>query len=385
MSLADFIVANLEPILDEWEAFARSLPPGQRLSSNVLRQDAERMLRFVAADMKSAQTPEQQVQKSRGQASSAGGTGGASAARDIGFRRQSEGFGLLQLVGEYRVLRASVIRLWTQSTGSEEDAPRAELVRFNESIDQMLGESVERFVERMDRSRELLLTVLGHDLRNPLSAISLSGAALVRSDLEPREHDMAMTVVRSSERMQAMVFDLLDFTRTRLGAPPTIRPERCDLCQLVQNIVEELRAAHPSQSLSVHCSGDGVGHWDQQRIERLISNLVANAIEHGDRGSDVRVEVSGEDPNVVTFSVINRGPVIPVEQRQVIFDPFARVAGIVGDQDPVSGSLGLGLYIAKEIATAHGGTIEVASSDDAGTTFRVHLPRAARRLAAVDE
>jgi signal transduction histidine kinase len=373
MRLSDFILENLEPVLAEWEAFARSLPPGEEMSSKALRQDAERMLRAIAADMDLAQSDGERAKKPRGQLEPRT-PDRISAAHDIGFHRQSEGFNLQHVVAEYQMLRASVIRLWSQSLPKSEIAPNAELVRFNEALDQMLAESVQRFMRGMDRSRELLLAVLGHDLRNPLSAIAMSAEVLAKDpSLSEVQHRRARMIVDSAHRMRKMTLDLLDFTRTRLGASLPLQCERCDLFLLGHTIVNEAKASPPDQSLWIDCIGNGEGYWDPQRVEQLAANLLANAIEHGDRDSEVRVTISGE-PDYVTLAVHNQGPAVPPSQQRMIFDPFSRAAG--GSQRmPASGSLGLGLYIAKQIAAAHGGTIEVTSSDESGTTFQARLPR----------
>jgi hypothetical protein len=139
MKLAQFILDNVEPILTEWEAFAKSLPPGQKMNVAALRNDAERMLRFVAADMEAAQTEGQRAVKGRGQ-QAAGSED--SAAHDHGRLRHMQAFDLAQMISEFRALRASVIRLWSAQPGATSLATSSELIRFNEAIDQILAESV---------------------------------------------------------------------------------------------------------------------------------------------------------------------------------------------------------------------------------------------------
>jgi signal transduction histidine kinase len=176
--------------------------------------------------------------------------------------------------------------------------------------------------------------------------------------------------------MGQMVNDLLDFTRTRLGARLSITAERCDLGAICNGIAEELRIAHPDRPITVECYGDRAGQWDASRIEQLVSNLVGNAVQHGYRGTAVDITVDGNQAETVTVCVLNRGPAIPEWQRRSIFDPLTRgvdpEAEAEADQRT---SLGLGLYIAHEIASAHGGTIDLTSGELEGTTFRVVLPR----------
>jgi signal transduction histidine kinase len=375
MNLAHFILTNLEPILVEWEAFAKSLPAGVSMTPRALRDDAERMLRFVAADLATFQTVDEGIAKSHGHGEHLR-DGKQSAAHDHGLQRLADGFDLVQMVSEYRALRASVTRLWAQEVNAF-DHQALEMIRFNEAMDQILAESVERFTEKVGRDRDLFLAVLGHDLRNPLSTIKMGSALLLRSSaITARDYNSAVTISRSADRMGQMVHDLLDFTRTRLGARLPISAERCDLSTICDRIAEEMRTAHPDRSISVECDGDCAGQWDPSRIEQLVSNLVGNAVQHGYRGTAVAIILEGSQTETVTVGVLNHGPAVPESQRRSIFDPLTRGVDpeVQADADHRT-SLGLGLYIAREIASAHGGTIDVTSSEIEGTMFRVVLPR----------
>lgn len=183
MRLADFILANVEPILLEWERFARSLAPGSEMSVLALRDHAEDLLRVTARDMTSAQTLQQQSDKSKGRGG--GGTesdrlNGASA--DHALDRLGAGFNLNEVISEYRALRASVLRLWRETVQGADEQDLEDLTRFNESLDQSLAEAVRRFTNRVEESREMFLATLGHDLRAPLNAIMLSSQLLALSD-----------------------------------------------------------------------------------------------------------------------------------------------------------------------------------------------------------
>ena len=374
MRLSDFILTNIEAILGEWEAFAGSLPPGASMAPAALRNDAERMLRFIAADLETDQSDDEQVAKARGRGKQLP-EGEESAAHDHGLQRLADGFDLVQMVSEYRALRGSVTRLWAKEASLENQAK--EMIRFNESIDQILAESVERFTRKMGHDKDLFLAVLGHDLRNPLSTIQLGATVLQRSPaITARDHNTVQTIARSAERMRQMVHDLLDFTRTRLGARLPITANTCDLSLLCQGIAAEFRTAHPDRTISIATQGDCRGQWDEARIQQLISNLLGNAIQHGYRGTDIGIVVNGTDADAVTVGIRNRGPVIAEWRRRLIFDPLVR--GVDPDTDAIDyqrTSLGLGLYIVHEIATAHGGSVTVTSDEVDGTTFRVELPR----------
>jgi signal transduction histidine kinase len=371
MRLAPFILDNIEPIMTEWEAFAKSLPPGHEMNSKALRNDAERMLRFVAADMDDAQTEDERAVKAKGEQEVGSED---SAAHAHGRMRLMQAFDLAQMVSEFRALRASVIRLWSAQPGATLPAPASELIRFNEAIDQILAESVNRYASDMERARELLLAVLGHDLRNPLSSIRMSAEILTKTPLTPRQSDLTAGIIRASERMARMVHDLLDFTRTRLGAKLVVESGQCDLDAVCRTIAEEIRSGHPGRDVLVDSSGDCIGEWDRERMGQLVSNLVGNAVQHGDPHTPVKVRTEGDDHDSVTLVVENQGPAIPPDRRLNIFDPLNRLPKAT--QQGQGGSLGLGLYIAREIALAHGGSVELSSSDEAGTRFEVRLPRA---------
>lgn len=372
MRFSDFILGNIEPILAEWELFAKSLPPGQNMTSAALRNDAERMLRFIAADMESAQSEDERAVKGKGNKAFVGED---SAAHAHGRLRLLQAFDLAEMVSEFRALRASVIRLWSVQAGAVPLAASAELVRFNEAMDQILAESVQRYAREMERSRELLLAVLGHDLRNPLSSIRMSAEILARSDLTPGQSKYAAAILQASERMRRMVRDLLDFTRTRLGAKLLVAAQQCDLCAVCRDIAEEARSGHPDREVIVESSGDCVGHWDPERMAQLVSNLVGNAIQHGHQNTPVKITTAGGNSDWVTLVVKNQGPAIPLEHRSSIFDAMNRTSQ--ADHPAEAGSLGLGLYIAKEIALAHGGGLKLLYSDESGTAFEARLPRGA--------
>lgn len=373
MRLGDFILTNVEPILVEWEEFARGLPPGSVMDVVALRDHAEEILRVTARDMASSQTAQQQTEKSRGH----GGGGTESvrldrASNEHAIARLSSGFNLIEVVSEYRALRASVLRLWGQSVRTADENDLQDLTRFNESMDQSLAEAVKSYTERVDQSRELFLATLGHDLRNPLNAIVVSSELLARAGQLDEEHtQIASQMSGFAKVMTGMIDDLLDFTRTRLGGGMPVSAGRTDLRNLCRDVLEEFRAAHPHRPLSFDSSGDTTGEWDAARLRQVVSNLVANAIQYGGEATPVQVFARGEESEVVV-TVRNHGCPISSSALPTIFDPFVRASeGATKHRRGV----GLGLYIARQIVLAHGGTIVVTSDDSAGTVFTVSLPR----------
>jgi signal transduction histidine kinase len=378
MRLSPFIVANRTAIIDEWQAFASTCTPASSaMDVTGLRDHASEMLLVIAKDLDTAQSRQEQAEKSKGQAPDAPG-GHATAAEEHGAGRAASGFSMEQMVSEYRALRASVIRLWTRNQGTLGPEEIEDLTRFNEAIDQALAESVQRYGENLDSSKEMFLAILGHDLRSPLGAIYTSAKFMLDTgDLQEPNRTLVSRVAGSSTRMVRMVGDLLDFTRGRLGGGIPVSREPASLGKIVHEVVDEVCSANPTRKFKVETRGDQQGDWDQARIAQALTNLVGNAVQHGSDTSTVAVDVSG-DEREVTIVIHNRGPAIPSDQLVGIFNPM-KVRGRTGE--PVAGgptdSLGLGLYIAERIVSAHAGTITVDSTETSGTTFTVRMPRSA--------
>ena len=382
MRLADFILANREPILAEWEAFARTCAPASgSMNIEALRDHANEMLRVIAADLATPQSPFAQAEKSKGRAR-VDDPAAPTAAGEHGAGRAVSGFTVEQMVAEYRALRASVIRLWTRAKGELVPADVEDLTRFNEAIDQSLAESVSRYNQDVEQAKELFLAILGHDLRLPLGAIYTSAKFMIETDeLEEPHRTLTTRIAGSAERTVDMVGELLDFTRGRLGGGIPVVREEMTLGRVVHDVVDEIRAAHPGRPIVVESRGELRGNWDAARLTQALGNLIGNAVEHGDASTRVTVEVRGEGGQAV-IAVHNRGVVIPAEELIGIFNPMkARRAPQKAAARGPTGSLGLGLYIAERIVHAHDGHIEVESSESHGTTFTIHLPCRAKAAA----
>jgi signal transduction histidine kinase len=373
--LADFIATHAEGILAEWVTFAAaSGPAGQGMDLAALRDHAAEMLATIVADLRTPQTDAQQAAKSRGNADPPAVTAPETAASVHGAGRAESGFTLSEMVSEYRALRASVLRLWTKESGGLTGADLDDLIRFNEAIDQALAESATRYTQDLDQSKEMFLAILGHDLRTPLGAVITSSRFMLDTGELVEPHlTLTTRIARSATRMNQMVGELLDFTSSRLGAGVPVVPGDTDLGEVVRNAVDEVAAAHPTSTLRLDASGDLRGAWDAARISQVLTNLLSNAVQHGAGDAPVGVSARGQAADVV-LRVRNGGRAIPLQQLPGLFDPLKRLHA--GDATAHNGGhLGLGLYIAERIVTAHGGTIEVASSPDAGTEFTVRLPR----------
>jgi signal transduction histidine kinase len=179
-------------------------------------------------------------------------------------------------------------------------------------------------------------------------------------------------ILKSVTRMDSIIKDLLDFTRTRLGSGIPIVPAAMDMERVCHQTVDEITAFHPQCVVDFEAHGDLHGQWDSARIGQMILNLVGNAYQHGVEQAPIAVRLRG-DPNKVVLTVQNQGQVIAKEHLRDIFDPFRQLEPS-GARSRNPSSVGLGLYIVRAIVIAHHGTIEVASAKG-GTTFTVRLPR----------
>lgn len=376
MRLADFIHANRETILREWEEFARTCAPASgTMNVEALRDHADQMLTAIAADLREPQGRHEQSEKSKGQADTADAAPD-TAAEEHGSGRAESGFTIEQMVAEYRALRASVIRLWSKATGELLPEDVEDLTRFNEAIDQSLAESVTRYNEDLEQSKEIFLAILGHDLRTPLGAISTSSRFMLDlNELEEPHRTLTQRISQSASRTLQMVGDLLDFTRGRLGGGiPVVRKEM-NLGEVIHDVADEMLAANPDRRIHIDMDEEQRGEWDRDRISQALSNLLGNAVQHGAEGTSVTVEVRGEEEQVA-IRIHNLGEPIPPEQLDGIFNPMkGREAPPIARASGSTSSLGLGLYIAERIVSAHDGWIEVESSESSGTAFTLHLPR----------
>lgn len=373
MRLADFITANREPIMAEWESFARTCTPASgSMDITGLRDHASEMLSVIVKDLTTPQGGREQAEKSKGNAPA---EPRKTAAERHGADRAESGFTTEQMVSEYRALRASVIRLWTKNQGQLTAAEVEDLTRFNEAIDQALAESIERYTQDLDNSKEMFLAILGHDLRTPLGAVIMSSQFMLETgDLKEPHLELTSRIARAGLRMNQMVGALLDFTRSRLGGGIPVECQEMSMAKVVDDVVGEISSAYPDRTIDVNARGELEGDWDCARITQVLTNLLVNALEHGSPNTNVCVTVVGT-ADEVTVKIHNRGAAIPLDELKGLFNPMKKSeAGHVGGAGP-TGNLGLGLYIAERIVYAHKGRIAVTSSEEDGTTFTVHLPR----------
>jgi signal transduction histidine kinase len=374
MKLSQFIEAHIEKILEEWDQFALTLfPSGAHVSARELRDHAHEILMELTEDMDTAQSAQQQADKSKGEESKADEADSAASAH--GVERHYSGFTLTELAAEFRALRATVLRLWLPEVSTMTAQVARDMVRFNEAIDQALAESVATYSRQNSRARDTFLAILGHDLRSPLMGIRLSAKMLQKPEVTTSAIEQAGTrILTSAALMSSMVNDLLEYGRGQLGGIIRVKRQPVDLQTIGQVAIEEAQTAHPEFRFALETSGELHGNFDGARLQQVFSNLLNNAAQYGYPTHVVNLMMQGQTDHV-TVQVCNAGPVIPPELLKAIFDPLVQLSMGENPTGPFSNSAGLGLYIARELTFGHQGTIKAESSVEGGTVFTVELPR----------
>jgi two-component system sensor histidine kinase/response regulator len=222
------------------------------------------------------------------------------------------------------------------------------------------------------RLNEMFSALLAHDLRDPLTAILASAQLLQRRTGDQASLDTAASIISSGKRMSRMIEDMLDLARARLAGGIIVKRESSDFKALVERVVREHHAAAPARLIESTVDGDCTGFWDPERIAQVASNLIGNALKHGNPKAPVRVRLDGRRSDSVSLVVKNAGSIAPNVLAH-LFDPFRG-----GQREPGRGEgLGLGLYIVAQIVQAHHGTVEVDTGPGDETVLSVQLPRAA--------
>lgn len=216
---------------------------------------------------------------------------------------------------------------------------------------------------------EQMVAIVSHDLKNPLTAIKMASDILAREQRTAKETKMLGHISQSAERAERMIADLLDFALARVGRGIGISLTSLDLHSFVIQSVDELRVAFPEATLLHQSIGTGSAHLDADRVQQIIGNLVANSVAYGDLQQPITITSRMEDDQAVV-SVQNHGPVIPESLMAILFEPMTRGT----EADSEVRSVGLGLFIVREIAKAHGGDVSVSSSLEDGTVFSVYFP-----------
>jgi signal transduction histidine kinase/ActR/RegA family two-component response regulator len=410
LRLADFILANVEPILMEWEVFARSIWP-DTLSNPAtdparLRDHAEQILLATVTDMQSDQSSVEQSNKSKGEGHAAVESDRVTfASGQHGSTRVGDKFELWAVVAEYRALRASVIRLWGESDPAPDTRDLVDLTRFNESIDQSLTEAVRSYTEQVVRDREALLAdeqaarrqeeaanrakdvflaTLSHELRTPLNAIvGWLGVMRLRGCGEAEFAEGLDVIERNTQAQVKLIEDVLDVSRIVSGKL-RLDIRDCDLVQVIKAGIAVVRPTAKSRDITLDVQLDPAASrasCDATRIQQVMWNLLSNAIKFTPKGGTVWVKLVQEQSSW-RLSVSDNGQGVSPELLPHIFDRFRQAES--GTRRNFGG-LGLGLSIVKHLTEMHGGTVEAHSAGEGlGTTFDVRLPIRAVRFAETD-
>lgn len=358
--IADFLRSEKDRVVELWEEeIRRELPSLQHMPRPALLDHLPELLEGLAAWID-------------GRVDDAD-RGFQALIEGHALQRLGYGVGLETLMREYGKLRYVVLRELLPRT-----PPRESLLLLHEGLDRAIGAAIDRYSQRREEIRARFISILGHDLRDPLSTVKISADIMSRSEALPEEHQLVITrISRACDRMQRMIAEVLDFARGHLGGGIPANPSLNDMGDICRHVVDEVAAANPGRMIAIDTRGDLRGPFDRDRVTQAIGNLVGNGVEHGSGAVEVVARESEDRFHVIT-TVTSHGTPIPSEVLPRIFDPFAR-----GDDSIARRGLGLGLYIVEQIALAHGATIEVAS-DAGATTFTITWPRvpSPKRLAA---
>jgi signal transduction histidine kinase len=406
--LADFILANMEPILVEWELFARSIwPEAATADPSEVRDEAEAILRATALDMQSAQTDPQRAEKSKGASSASDEDGGlARASSAHGAGRVTSGFDLWAVIAEYRALRASVLRRWRESEPTPDLRDVDDVTRFNESIDQSLTLAVRSYAAQVDRDRgalladeqasrreaesanrakDVFLATLSHEMRTPLNAIVGWLSILRNEHAETRHFQEGLDVIERNTKAQVqLIDDLLDVSRIVSGKL-RVNIQPCELTDVINVAVNVMRPAADARGITLHVQlspSARVAWCDSARIQQVVWNLVSNAVKFTPKGGRVDVTLTREQSSF-QIQVKDNGQGISADLLPHVFDRFRQADSSTRRR---FAGLGLGLSIVKYIVEAHGGAIEADSPGEGkGSVFTVRLPIRAVRIGEEDE
>lgn len=381
MRLAPFIRQRTGEILSAWDAFARTLEPSNEgWSEAILRDDALQLLEVIilAVEADTPSTHEADL------AIAAIVPNVETAAALHGALRRRTGFSLTQVTAEFRALRATILRLWLPVLGSVREVDCNDLIRFNDAIDQALGESVVMYAEHASRTKDTFLAVLGHDLRSPLATVLMGGEYLTRSTTgDEGTREMGTRIRRSGATMAIMIGDLLEFARSQLGGEIPIHLDLADIAEVAKWAVDDASAAHPECKFELQISGSTLSDFDSARIQQVLSNLLNNAAQFNLKNSPVSLMVYGSVDGL-TMMVHNFGmPILPAAMLS-IFEPLVQFQPDAEYGDQPTTSLGLGLFIARQIVIAHGGAIDVKSDIATGTVFKVWIPTRAEATPSIE-
>ena len=373
MTLQTFIRGNVQLILDEWHALARKDSHDSDASrtaalhgrrSRILLQIADAMDQIeceLNADGDSAGSIPVQL----------------DAAAEHGALSHAEGLDLAEVIGEFRKLRSCVLACWRKTrivAAATSAVDEADL--FSEALERALSACVLRYVSSVAASRDMFLAVLAHDLRTPLQTIAMTAVVLGAAELPDATRLQAtLRVQRAVKNIDGLITDFVDYTHIRLGVGIPINRSLCDLSVVCDEALDLIRASEPDRRFLPELSRNLWAHADSARIRQALLNILNNAVQHGDPTAPISLR-AWDDGDAVGLAVANDGKPIPPQTAKMIFEPLVQVPITTSDPERrLKSSLGLGLFIAREIVEGHGGEITVHSSTEGRTVFTIRLLR----------
>jgi signal transduction histidine kinase/CheY-like chemotaxis protein len=379
LKLADFIAENKELILQEWDTFARTLRPCASMTSKALRNHAFEMLTSIAIDLGTTQSREQQITRSQGRGPR---TAQTEAGEEHGVARQESSFTIEELVSEYRALRSTTLRLWSDINTSPSSQDLSDVGRFNESIDHLLTASVFTFARAMreaeeaeKRRKDQFLAMLAHELRNPLSPISAAATLLkMAKSNDPIVNNASNIIARQVAHMAALVEDLLDVSRVTRGKIE-LKLEPLDLSQVINDAIEQVNPqilARHHVFVAPKFLGPIIVQGDRKRLIQVIANLLSNAIKYTPERGHIELKLDLYNDQIA-ITIEDNGVGMAPELVPRIFDIFTQAEQT---PDRTVGGLGLGLTLVKSLIELHGGKVTCFSAGvGKGSHFTLWLPK----------
>lgn len=374
MRLGMFIRENLEPILLGWENFAKTIKSFENAKALELRGHAHSILMAIAVDIESDQTDAECVMKSRGEQDEFSKD---TVAEYHAISRIDAGCSVSDLLSEFRFLRANIVKLWNPEKFIDKEFIIEDMIRLNESIDQLLAKSTLEHSIVMKNSQNVFLAILGHDIKNPIGAISMATQILLlEKSLTLKQKKFLEQISRSVTRTDEMILNLLDFSSTQLGGKMPVYFSPVDFSQECLSIKNEIETFHTKSTILLEMEGDLNASWDKSRIGQVLSNLISNAISHGDPKRPIWLTATGDEKNII-FTIQNEGEVISENELRQLFDPVRRFSLSSSRKNSlnIDRHLGIGLFITFSIIKLHHGSVHVTSTLLEGTTFTVTLPK----------